>query len=517
MILLASLSVPVSLLPGCSSYQPTKEVWKGTKSLWYTYASPPASINYDDKGDLSAGATRLAQSMLSIDSELSRLERVMLNADRPPTNEWIQNFMINFPWIGGIAGVKYDGTILGQEPPVPQKELDYIPLLYEDAKQKRSALRGDVQITPQGPEVMLAAPLYESNSFLGIICAHFDLRTLSMQAENVDRLVVLSPQGLLWAGHYDFAQTPLAGLDWDKICRESTSGSCSNNNGKFLYQVRFLGNLPLVFAVAEEDSFPKGNGSVEQGLAFFPKERKKLPPPPQPETPPKAAGSVPAFGQPEEMVPDLPRPGGEEVATPVQEHVGGGRDSEDIEQGSRKSPLLRKQQRRRASRVQERSLEGENIRIEHTAPPQKPVQVKPDLDLGPDGNVPTLPGGRPSPFGAEDETPKPGTAAGKDVQGSDVKPAAPAPAPDAPAARKPAGEPGTLPGGRPNPFGSADDTDAKQNVPGSSGAGASNEAPGPSTRNEPSDAQKKSNPEPKNDSEKSPELLPGGRPNPFGS
>ena len=86
----------------------------------------------------------------------------MLNADKPPTREWITTFFASFPWISGFAGVKYDGTILGQEPATSMKELDFIPLLYEDKKQNSRALRADVQNTPLGPEIMLAAPLYES-------------------------------------------------------------------------------------------------------------------------------------------------------------------------------------------------------------------------------------------------------------------------------------------------------------------------------------------------------------------
>ena len=39
-VLLAS----AAMVAGCSSYQPTKNVWKGTKDVWYTYVSPPASV-----------------------------------------------------------------------------------------------------------------------------------------------------------------------------------------------------------------------------------------------------------------------------------------------------------------------------------------------------------------------------------------------------------------------------------------------------------------------------------------
>ena len=47
------LAFAASLVTGCSSYQPTKNVWKSTKSLWNTYVSPPATVDFEEKGNLS--------------------------------------------------------------------------------------------------------------------------------------------------------------------------------------------------------------------------------------------------------------------------------------------------------------------------------------------------------------------------------------------------------------------------------------------------------------------------------
>ena len=91
----------VSLAAGCSSYQPTKNAWRSTKGFWNTYVSPPASVDYDEKGDLSPRALALTNCMMGIDVELGRLERVMLNADKPPTREWISNFLP--PSLGSAA------------------------------------------------------------------------------------------------------------------------------------------------------------------------------------------------------------------------------------------------------------------------------------------------------------------------------------------------------------------------------------------------------------------------------
>ncbi len=464
------LAAAALLVAGCSSYQPTKNAWKSTKGFWNTYVSPPASVDYDEKGELSPQALALTHSMMGIDVELSRLERVMLNADKPPTRDWIVAFFNNFPWVSGFAGVKYDGTILGQEPANPTKQLDFIPLLYEDKKQSSRALRADVQPSPLGPEVLLAAPLYDGVDFLGVVATYFDMRTLMQYSGSPENVVILSPQALLWPGKYDFAATPLAGVNWDEAVTKSSSGTCTNVNGTFYYLVRYLGNLPLVFAVAEKGSFPEGGGNVDQGLAFFPKEREKLPPPPQPERKRKnldgPAMSVPTPG-------DAVSAGGEAPRA-------AGAPSHDIQPGSNDSVLL-KNKRNEKGRVQERQLEGENVPVERVQRPRRAApQTQPDTDagrpspFGPREERPTLV--MPSPFGprADDaEASKAGTAkeeGGKENSAPADETAKASPPPAEKPSEKPAQEetgaaapsggaqdssaaPDTLPGGRPSPFG----------------------------------------------------------------
>jgi Metal-dependent proteases with possible chaperone activity len=65
------LAFAASLVTGCSSYQPTKNVWKSTKALWNTYVSPPATVDLDEKGTLSPQALSLTQSMLCLGIESS--------------------------------------------------------------------------------------------------------------------------------------------------------------------------------------------------------------------------------------------------------------------------------------------------------------------------------------------------------------------------------------------------------------------------------------------------------------
>lgn len=461
-------------LSACSSYQPTKNVWKSTKDMWYTYVSVPAEVDYSEKGDLSPRARALSTCMMGIDVELSRFERTMMNADRAPTREWMEKLFADYPWLSGFAGVKYDGTLLGQEPGPSLKNLDFIPLLYEDKKQSSRALRGHVQQSPLGPEVMLAAPLYDGVDFLGVVVAYFDMRALSKLSSSPEDLVILSPTALLWPGKYDFAATPLAGVDWETVASKSSSGTCTNERGSFYYQIRYLGNLPLIFAVVESGTFPEGNGDVNQGVPFFPQITEKLPPPPQPERKKREDDSTPAspqFGVSEDTLDPLSAADAEIRAT-QQPH--------DIQPGSSQSVLEPGQPApARKSGVQERPLKGDNVQVRRPqrrrlhipdealempeAPKPEPrPQIQMPSPFGPravqpaDGEGAASGTATPAAESAPKATETPAETAAPKAE-APAEPAAPkateAPAENAaPATEEPA-RPATLPGGRPSPFG----------------------------------------------------------------
>ena len=468
---LALLAAMLTSGAACSSYQPTKNVWKGTKDLWYEYVSPPASIDYSETGKLTAQGQALVDGMMGVDIELAKLERLMTNADRPPTRGWLNGFFNEVPWVDGFTGLRADGTVLGTEVPAgkPQVTVDYVPLLYEPAKQSTRALRGDMQQTTIGPVVVLAAPLYDGIDFLGVVATYFRISSIIDRVKKPDSVVVFTPHGLLWSP-YEYGATPMAGIDWNQSVTKASSGVVSNERGSFVYQVRWLGNLPLIFAVADKGDFPKSTGSLAGSEKYFPK-REKLPVPPLKER------TRPAQSSGAEFLP--PQPGQE-----AQAHQGG-TSAHDIEAGSSDSMLLQEPAAPvRKSRVTERDLEGENTTYKPRPRPRAqqrrlPPIIIPDMPEEPEAapgttaapqvSAPaaqtpaaTLSGGRPSPFGPRPtqapaaETPAP-SAQPQTAPEAPATSAAPAAQPAAPAQPEveaaPSQAPAMLPGGRPSPFG----------------------------------------------------------------
>ena len=243
--IICCLLLVLVLITGCSSNQSVKNAWKGTKNVWYSYVNVPAAIDYGDKGKMPEYETLFSKAMMGIDAQLLALERTMQNADKPPTPEWLNVFFTQFPWVDGITGLNGEGGIVGQAGRV-EKKLDFSPLLEHDPKQNLHALRGHVQDSDSGPEVLLAVPLYDGPDFLGIVVAYFEMRSLMRYSDAPESLIITSPGGLLWAGSSAGA---LPNADWGTILRKRTSGSISDGSGTYQWIGRFLGNYPLVFAV----------------------------------------------------------------------------------------------------------------------------------------------------------------------------------------------------------------------------------------------------------------------------
>ncbi len=248
------LVLSVIMLSGCK--QSMRNYWKDSRAFYRSYINTPATL--DNSKDLNTPSVeiKLAALVSPIDKQLRRLQRVLDGLHRFPSDEWLLQLPKRFPWLSGIALVDNDGMVLMQLPDQSLEDHDLAPLLQqgEEAGDAFSReLRAHVATTDIGPKVYLATPIFSGYESKGVMVVHFDLRNLLRYASSPADLVILSSAGLLWSGMYDYPQTPLANEDWNAHFSNRVTGESEDDNGRFIWLVRYLGDIPLLFAVSEDD------------------------------------------------------------------------------------------------------------------------------------------------------------------------------------------------------------------------------------------------------------------------
>lgn len=239
---------------GCG--QTTQNIWDTTKGYYTEYLNPPAQVDFGKECFTNPQEHQFADAFIDMDVQIYNLERTLESAKRPE-QAWVENLLQEYPWLAGAAAVDTQGNVVARIPSYDIKNIDYTSILREDKKQHARDLRGSVVQTALGPEILLAVPLYESSQFMGLFSVHFDLRDLLAYSASPADIVVLSESEILWPGRYSIPTTPLNGVDWKKLLKEECFGSVSNENGTFSWVSRYVGGVPLVFAMATEGSFPE--------------------------------------------------------------------------------------------------------------------------------------------------------------------------------------------------------------------------------------------------------------------
>lgn len=240
------------MMTGCK--QAMKNVLKDTRKYYREYVNTPATLDFEP-ASAEPVEERLAAVYTPVGITLESLRRDMENQDVFPTEKWVDDMLAKYPWLGGISVVSPEGTLYMQKPDATMKALNFSPLFAADEKTGYRQMRAYAENNPLGPEVYLGTPFFVDNELKGMVVAHFDPRSLLSTCADPARLVIISPDFVLWAGHYVYDATPLASVDWKNTLLDKSTDTAQNDLGEFLWVSKYLGNLPLVFATTSSE-FP---------------------------------------------------------------------------------------------------------------------------------------------------------------------------------------------------------------------------------------------------------------------
>lgn len=270
-LLLLALTILLTFAAiGCEKSQTVKDSWKFTTRQYRTYLNTPASVDLEDKGSCEVYELALGEAVLSMDLELQKLIRAMENSDHNPDQRWVMSMMHRFPWLSGVALAEGSGEIVARYPEYYAKTFEIGPLLEADPKQRPGALRAYAHPDGSGgAEVYLANPVFGGEAMRGIIIAHFDIRALATMSADPGSFIIASPVGVLWPGRFSAEGTAVAGTDWAKLLTEKSCGIVGSEGSSFFWTTRYLGNLPLVYAMPTSAG-PTEAPAVDSGTASAP-------------------------------------------------------------------------------------------------------------------------------------------------------------------------------------------------------------------------------------------------------
>ena len=246
--LLASAVAAALSLPGCAQVH---DAYKSSKNFYHTHINRPETLTIDDKVLLEDPEQKLVRRVMPIDEELTRLEKSLDALASLPDSDAANAFLGRFPWLSGLYILSPSGSLEAAIPGAPLKQLDFSPLLEVAPKTLPRNLRSAVQDSPFGPEVLIARPFLQEDTLVAILVAAFDFRALLPFTTSPGDMIVRSPETLLWSGDLDYASTPMADVEWEKVLKRKTNGRLSKDGSSMLWVTRHIAELPLVFATVE--------------------------------------------------------------------------------------------------------------------------------------------------------------------------------------------------------------------------------------------------------------------------
>lgn len=241
------LLVLILAVAGCSTMQ---NAWDKTTDVYETYVDPKPEIDLDRSPGLSRNEQLLASQFSLMDQQLEEALRVLAPQDRFPPATWFSTFLERFPWMTAVLAVDAQGRNLSSHPETPLKSISVEPLLEQGWSMLHRGLQGFVEETPLGPEVIIAGPFFRDGAWQGLIIAHFDPRSLVAFATASERLVLLTPEALLWTGVDQEMTREITEAPWEQILRDRVHGRQSADNRNFLWLSRPIGALRLIYALA---------------------------------------------------------------------------------------------------------------------------------------------------------------------------------------------------------------------------------------------------------------------------
>jgi hypothetical protein len=230
-------------LAGCDTMRQT---WKGTQKLYRSYVNVDPSVSLKSEGQ-DHWEDLLAPLMTPVDMQIGEMVRVVDARDSFPDDAWSNGLLKRFPWLNGMAAADMYGAQLLAKPEVTLKPLNLALLVEPGDAWRDRRLRSFIEDTPLGPEVYVGTPFFKDNELQGIIAAHFDLRSVIQLSPDPAKLMVISPEAVLWAGGYGGLAAAVQTEPWAERLKSNVQGEIKVEGRELVWLTRYVGDRQIVY------------------------------------------------------------------------------------------------------------------------------------------------------------------------------------------------------------------------------------------------------------------------------
>ena len=241
--LFACLILALLVLAGCDTMRST---WRGTQKLYRTYVNIDPKVSLKNEGQ-DHWEDLLAPLMTPVDMQIGEMVRVVDARDSFPDEAWSGGLLKRFPWLSGMAAADMNATQLVAKPEVTLKPVNMTPLVEAGDAWRDRRLRAFIEETPLGPEVYVATPFFKDNVLQGILAAHFDLRSVVQLSPDPQKLMVVSPEAVLWEGGYGSLAAAVQAEPWAARLKSNVQGEITVQGRELVWLTRYVGDRQIVY------------------------------------------------------------------------------------------------------------------------------------------------------------------------------------------------------------------------------------------------------------------------------
>ncbi|GEM_PF-3883281 len=238
---LASLSILIVFCIGCG---PINSVFSGVKHFFF-----PKKIDLQKQANVSEAEKNLANLFAVGEEKLHFMLRKLNTFEKNDPQMEADYFYQEFEWVEWVAVTDLQGGVEDRYPSTAKQQIGIKDL--QKSVQKKFPRKMQFKLAPDGSgsDICVFKPLHKDYSLDGYIVVGVDFDSLLQYNSDPEKLVVLTPERVLWSGKYKGLNTEIIQQDWERKLKNKVKGKIKIHDQKFFWFARYIGVDPIVYVL----------------------------------------------------------------------------------------------------------------------------------------------------------------------------------------------------------------------------------------------------------------------------